>query len=278
MVNLHMYPDVLTFNIVIDGLCKEGKVEDAEEVMKHMAGKGVEPDIITYNTIMDGYCLCGQRDRARRVFDSMIDKNIESDIISYNILINGYCKEKKVDESMQLFCEISHKGSKPNTATYNTILQGLFEVGRIGDVKQIYAEMISWGPYLIHTLMPLCSMVILSTDLLKKLCHSLISWKEREKILTIINGFCLEGLLDEANDMLRKMEENGYLPNDLTYNDIVRGFLRCNKISEMAIFMMEMAGRGFSFDARTSEFLVDVIREKPSVLDMIPELYSEYKK
>ncbi|XP_060177741.1 putative pentatricopeptide repeat-containing protein At1g12700, mitochondrial [Lycium barbarum] len=31
MVNPNIYPDILTFGMLIDGLCKEGKVEDAEE-------------------------------------------------------------------------------------------------------------------------------------------------------------------------------------------------------------------------------------------------------
>ncbi|KAG5598736.1 hypothetical protein H5410_030106 [Solanum commersonii] len=122
-VNLNICPDVCTFNIMIDGLCKEGKVADAEELMKHMVRKGVEPDIITYNTIMDGYCLCGQLDEAKRTFDIMIDKCIEHDIISYNILINGYHKKNKLAEAMQLFCEISQKGLKSNIVTYTTILQ-----------------------------------------------------------------------------------------------------------------------------------------------------------
>nr|XP_009787267.1 PREDICTED: pentatricopeptide repeat-containing protein At1g62720-like [Nicotiana sylvestris] len=117
--------NVRNFTAVIDGLCKEGRVEDAEEVMKHMVGKGVEPNIFTYNVIMDGYCLRGQVDRARRIFDFMIGENIEPDTISYNILINGYCKKKKLAEAMQLFHEISQKGSKPDVFTYNTILHGL---------------------------------------------------------------------------------------------------------------------------------------------------------
>ncbi|XP_059295688.1 pentatricopeptide repeat-containing protein At3g04760, chloroplastic-like [Lycium ferocissimum] len=94
----------------------------------------------------------------------------------------------------------------------------------------------------------------------------------------MITGFCLQGLLDEAKDILRKMEENGCLPNNVTYNVIVQGFLRCGKISELATFMKEMAGKGFSFDATTAEFLVDVISENPPVLDMIPELHSKDKK
>ncbi|OIT08026.1 putative pentatricopeptide repeat-containing protein, mitochondrial [Nicotiana attenuata] len=143
--------DIVTYNSLIDGLCKfdglckEGKVEDAEEVMRHMIEKGVEPNVVTYNVIIDGYCLRGQMDRARRLFDSMIDKSIEPTIISFNILINGYCKKKKLDEAMHLFRVISRNGPKPNIVTYSTILQGLFEVGRTDFADKFFAEMLSTG-------------------------------------------------------------------------------------------------------------------------------------
>ncbi|CAN4102101.1 unnamed protein product [Withania somnifera] len=70
------------------------------------------------------------------------------------------------------------------------------------------------------------------------------------------------------------MEDNGCLPNNFTYNVIVQGFLRCSRVSEMATFMKEITGRGFSFHATTAELLVKAINKNPSVLDMIPELHS----
>ncbi|CAN4113753.1 unnamed protein product [Withania somnifera] len=94
----------------------------------------------------------------------------------------------------------------------------------------------------------------------------------------MINGFCRTGLFDEAKDILRKMEDNGCLPDNVTYNVVVQGFLKCNKISEMASLIEEMAGRSFSFDASTTGLLVNVIRDNPSVLYMIPELHLKNKK
>ncbi|KAK4707256.1 hypothetical protein R3W88_033177 [Solanum pinnatisectum] len=304
MVNLNIYPNVRTFNILTDGLCKEGKVEDAKEVMGYMIEKGIEPDIITYNAIMYGYCLRGQPDGARRLFDFMINKCIKSNIISYNILINGYCKKKKLAKAMQLFCEISQKGPKPTTFIYNTILQGLFDVGRIGSAKNIYAEMLSAGcipdlythgtllnGYFKHGLVE--EAISLFNKLEKQGENTDIEFYN-----VVINGLCKNGKLDKAHAlfeklssmgllpnvrtyttmitgfyMLRKMEGNNCFPDNVTYNVMVQGFLRCSRISEMTTFMKEMTGRGFSFDASTIELLVNIIRENPSVLDMIPELH-----
>uniref|UniRef100_A0A1S4CP91 Pentatricopeptide repeat-containing protein At1g12700, mitochondrial n=1 Tax=Nicotiana tabacum TaxID=4097 RepID=A0A1S4CP91_TOBAC len=232
-------------------LCKEGKVEDAEEVMRHMNGKGVEPNVVTYNVIIDGYCLRGQMDRARSLFDSMTDKSIKPDIFSYSTLINGYCKKKKLDEAMHLFHEISRNGLKPSIVTYNTI----FENGLVEKAMSLFHELEKKREDIDIELYTVIIDGLCKNGQLDK-AHAIF---EKLSLIglfpnvitytTIINGLCLEGLLDEAKDMLRKMEHNGCSPNNCTYNVIVQGFLKCGKISEMNTFLKEMSGRDFSFDA-----------------------------
>lgn len=67
------------------------------------------------------------------------------------------------------------------------------------------------------------------------------------------------------------MKDNGCFPNNITYNVVVQGFLRFKKISEMTSFVKEMTGRGFSFDATTTGVLINVLKENPSIVDMIPD-------
>uniref|UniRef100_A0A0V0H3Q1 Putative pentatricopeptide repeat-containing protein, chloroplastic-like n=1 Tax=Solanum chacoense TaxID=4108 RepID=A0A0V0H3Q1_SOLCH len=132
-----MYPDVRTFTILTDGLCKEGKIEDAEEVMKHMIEKGVEPNVITYNVIMDGYCLRGQLDRARRIFDILIDKGIEPNIFTYNILINGYCKKRNSPRPCNCFVKFLNRDQSLILLPPILSCKAWFEVGRIWCCKPI---------------------------------------------------------------------------------------------------------------------------------------------
>ncbi|TMW89945.1 hypothetical protein EJD97_016421 [Solanum chilense] len=249
-----IYPDIVTYTSIIDGLyglCKEGKVE----VMRNMVEKGVEPDVFTHSMIMDGYCLRGEVDRARRIFDILIDKGIEPTIFSYNILINGYCKKKNLDEAMQLFGEISQKGLKPSIVTYNTILQGLFEVGRIGVAKQLFVEMESPDLYMYGTLldgyfkyglveeaMSLFNKLERKIENVNIIINGLSKNGELDKAHAIfeklssmglvpdvrtytimIAGFCQQELLDEAKDMLRKMEDNGCFPNNILFCEDILG-------------------------------------------------------
>nr|XP_016483146.1 PREDICTED: pentatricopeptide repeat-containing protein At1g62680, mitochondrial-like [Nicotiana tabacum] len=213
-----------------------------------MDGKDVEPDVVTYSVIIDGYCLRGQMDRARSLFDSMIDKSIKPNIFSYSILINGYCKKKKLDESMHLFYEISRNGLNPRNVKYSTILKGLFDAGRTDFAEKFFAEM-------------------LSTGLKPDLCTNCI----------LLGGYFHNGLVKKAMLLFYELEikrEDTYIQ---LYN-VVQGFLKFSKISEMITFLKEMTGNDFSFDASTVELLIDVIAKDPSLLNMIPQFPLGNKK
>lgn len=59
-------------------------------------------------------------------------------------------------------------------------------------------------------------------------------------------------LISEAENLLRKMEEDGCFPNDFTFNTIIRGFIKNNEISGALVLAEQMKERGFSADASTT--------------------------
>jgi pentatricopeptide repeat protein len=69
---------------------------------------------------------------------------------------------------------------------------------------------------------------------------------------TIINGLCKEGLLDEALEAFRNMEEDGCPPDEFSYNVIIRGFLQHKDESRAVHLIGEMRDRGFIADAGTT--------------------------
>ncbi|KAJ4746312.1 hypothetical protein LUZ62_080717 [Rhynchospora pubera] len=49
-------PDVVTYSILIDGLCKNGEIERAVELLLSMKSEGHEPDVVTCNILIDSLC------------------------------------------------------------------------------------------------------------------------------------------------------------------------------------------------------------------------------
>nr|XP_020181454.1 protein Rf1, mitochondrial-like [Aegilops tauschii subsp. strangulata] len=137
-------PDIVFFNSVINSLCKEGRVTDAQDIFDLVIYFGERPDIFTFNSLIDGYCLVGEMEKAFGVLDTMASGGIEPDSISYNTIVNGYFKNDRIDDGLALFREMLKK-VKPTTVTYNIILDGLFGAGKTVAAKKTFHEMIESG-------------------------------------------------------------------------------------------------------------------------------------
>jgi pentatricopeptide repeat protein len=66
-----MEPDIYTYNIMIEGMCKAGKVEDGWDLFCSLSLKGVKPNVVTYTTMISGFCRKGLNKEADALFRDM---------------------------------------------------------------------------------------------------------------------------------------------------------------------------------------------------------------
>ncbi|KAK1402311.1 hypothetical protein POM88_001916 [Heracleum sosnowskyi] len=78
----------------------------------------------------------------------------------------------------------------------------------------------------------------------------------------MIRAFCNEGLLDEAKELFAKMKSSNCLPNDATYNTLIRGCFHNKKYNEASVLIDEMCARNFSADASTKSLLLVLLESK----------------
>ncbi|KAK4717620.1 hypothetical protein R3W88_015958 [Solanum pinnatisectum] len=226
-----------------------GNLDDAVPLF-HQMKFGIPISDFILNNMINSFCLMYRVDCAFSVLPIYLKNGVSFNAVTFTTLIRGLFAENKVKDAVELFKKLLERNREyTDIAFYSVVINGLCKNGKLDEAHAVFEKHCFTG------LLP-----------------------DVRTYNVLINGFCLEQLFDEAKDILRKMEDNGCSPDRVTYNVIVQGFLRCNKISEMTSFMKEMVGRGFSFDAGTAALLVNVVRENPSVLDMIPELHSNNKK
>lgn len=177
MVSKKIEPNVQTFTILVNAYCKEGLVEEAQDVVEVMIKRGLQPNIVTYCALMDGYCLRNQLDLALEVFNAMVSKGFAPNVFSYSILINGYCKSKKTDEAMNIFRQMLLKGLIPNTVTFTTLIGGLFHVGKPRIAKNSFKRCKPVEYFLISRLVLFCWMAYAKTNNLLRQWHCFNTWK-----------------------------------------------------------------------------------------------------
>jgi pentatricopeptide repeat protein len=64
MMNKGFNPTLMTYNALIQGLCKNGQGDDAEILMKEMVEKGITPDDSTYILLIEGLTTEDERTAA----------------------------------------------------------------------------------------------------------------------------------------------------------------------------------------------------------------------
>lgn len=60
MLRRGIVPDVVTFNILMDGFSRDGKVVEACLFLELMVKRGYEPDVVTFCTLVKGLLGTGQ--------------------------------------------------------------------------------------------------------------------------------------------------------------------------------------------------------------------------
>lgn len=74
-----------------------------------MKEKGIIPNIVTYGILMEGLCNDKQVDRAEGIFEELTSKSLQPNMAAYRILIEGLCNDKQFERAKGIFEELTSK-------------------------------------------------------------------------------------------------------------------------------------------------------------------------
>ncbi|XP_062009947.1 pentatricopeptide repeat-containing protein At1g63330-like [Rosa rugosa] len=89
-----------------------------------MKGRGVQPDSYTYGLLISGMCKERRLDEASGLFDKMLEIGLLPSVV-----IDGYCNKGDLDRAFGYRDEMVKKGIMPTVSTYNLLFHGLFMEG-----------------------------------------------------------------------------------------------------------------------------------------------------
>ncbi|KAF6158006.1 hypothetical protein GIB67_008135 [Kingdonia uniflora] len=114
----------VTFNVMINGFCKFGKMVKAEEILCKMKELGCFPDGVAYRSLSDEHSRLGDVEKALDVKGKMEMEGISASVEMYNSLIGRVFKCKRSSKVNDLLIEMHASGLKPNVVTYGALIDG----------------------------------------------------------------------------------------------------------------------------------------------------------
>ncbi|TVU47052.1 hypothetical protein EJB05_06630, partial [Eragrostis curvula] len=145
--------DAVSYNMVLDALGRNGRLEDALQLFDRMCREHDPPRRITvnlgsFNVMVDAYCRAERFQDAIEVFGKMAEKRCAPDALSYNNLIDWLGKNELVGEAEGLYKEMGERAkailldeSVVFSDEMKELLEGALEKdGRDGEMTKLYED------------------------------------------------------------------------------------------------------------------------------------------
>ncbi|CAI9102029.1 OLC1v1000217C2 [Oldenlandia corymbosa var. corymbosa] len=266
-------PDVLTFGILINHLCKFHRVDEALEMFGRMKGGNVEegsdlvvvePDVVIYNTLIDGLCKVGRIEEALELMENMmtLKGGCKPNTVTYNSLLDGLCKAGEIRRAFELFDRMSKAGVDPNVITLNTLLDGMCRSEQVGSAMDFFDEMQGRGlkvNAITYTILITAFCGANNIDKAFSLFDQMVQsgcFPDAKVYYSLISGLTQSGRMDDALFLVSKLKEAGFCLDIISYNVLIGGFCKKNRLDEAYDFFKEMEHAGLKPDRVTYNTLI----------------------
>jgi pentatricopeptide repeat protein len=291
MIDSGFSPSVVTYNAIVNGFCCLGRAEEAVGVLKDMVERNLFPDVVSYSTVISLFCRNGELGKAFQMKAEMVEKGILPDAMTYSSLIQGLCRQRKLSEAFDLFREMLGQGLSPDEVTYTSLMNGYCVEGELSKALNLHDEMMQKGflpdvvtySVLINGLNKKARTREAKKLLLKLFYDESVpndvtydtliencSDNEFKSVVGLVKGFCMKGLMEEADRVFKTMHERNFKPDGAVYNLIIHGHCRRGNVRKAYDMYREMVRCGFVSHVVTVIALIKALSKE----GMIDELSS----
>ncbi|KAI3823784.1 hypothetical protein L1987_05225 [Smallanthus sonchifolius] len=259
------YPNLITYSTLMDGLCEEGRLEEAVCLFEEMVSKKIVPDALTYNILINGFCRGGKVDRAVKIVDFMKENGCNPNIFNYSTLMNGFCREGNLHEAKRVFNEMKSVGLHLDKIGYTTFINCLCRAGEIDEAIEVLKEMEEKdckGDHITYNiiLVGLCRFyrTYEALKMLERLAYEGV-YLDKSSYRIVLNSLCRLGDLQKATGLVGVMGSKGFLPHFAKSNELLVDLCEAGSVVDAAMVLGVLVQMGFNPELRVWSRLIEVM-------------------
>jgi len=133
--------NTILYTTLIKGFSKVNKLDEALNIFNIMKeNPRTYPNLITYNCMIDACVKCDNMIKALEIFEEMTNGNraIYPDLITYSTMIKGFCKQKNIEKAYHFLNLILNNKITPDEALINLLLECCYSTGNIDRGVEIF--------------------------------------------------------------------------------------------------------------------------------------------
>ncbi|XP_043713316.1 putative pentatricopeptide repeat-containing protein At5g43820 [Telopea speciosissima] len=269
-----------TYNIIISGWSKIGKVSEIERSLKSMMEDELDPDCLTFSYILESLGRAGRIDDAVGVFDQMQQKGCPPDTVAYNVMISNFLSVGDLDSSVKYYEKMLEMNCAPDLDTYTKLISAFLKSRRVADALEMFDDMLCRGIFpntgaVTSIIEPLCNFgpphaaMVIYKKARKVGCR--ISLKAYKLLLMRLSRFGKCGMVLKVWD---EMQESGYSSDTDVYEYVINGLCNIGQLENAALVMEESLCKGFC----PSKFIYSKLNNKLMDANRVERAYKLFLK
>ncbi|GAA0163304.1 hypothetical protein LIER_19203 [Lithospermum erythrorhizon] len=263
MIENRKRPNESTVKILVDGLCKEGRLQKFLDMLDRILGKRCSSPLVIVNTclvygmiddgrIEEGLVLLkrmlqnhmildvigcslvvlaklkkGDLEAAWEVFEGMLKRGFDGNSFVYTLFIGAYCDQRMIEDAVEVLEEMENSGFKPFDETFDCLIQGCCRTQWLEDSLKYCERMMEMG-----------------------LVPSRLAFNE------MTNKLCENGYSKRVDEMLTVLLDKGFVPDSITYSCLIAGYGKEGNVEDALKLYYEMEYKSISPDAAAFNSLI----------------------
>ncbi|PKA58269.1 Pentatricopeptide repeat-containing protein [Apostasia shenzhenica] len=262
-------PNASSFNILIHGLCKAGKLEEAWQTMEEMKEYGFKPCVITYTSLIEAHCFGRDFQMVESILREMQTEKCVPNVITYTIIMHSLGKANETQAAFWVLERMKRDGCMPDASFYNSLIYILGREGRLREAYNVYEDMCKAGIFpnaaTFNTLISACCSHSQEKNALKLLVEMEEKSSCKPEIKTyapLLKLSCRRKWMRVLLFLLGHMFRRDISIDLGTYTLLVHGFCRNGKVKHACIYYEEMIWKGFVPKQHTNYLLLEALERK----------------
>ncbi|CAB4320748.1 unnamed protein product [Prunus armeniaca] len=225
-LNIVNLAKVHVFMPILDAI---SRIDQAFELLRLMALKGLELNLISYDVVINGLCREGRMNKTSQEGNFhqalVLQEERRKNHLSPNVfnVINAKCKAKNLNRAMEFFDQMRVRGLRPNERMYTTLIDGFSQQGFLNEAYDGLKEMIGMDYHLqLHGE---------SCDLFQEILSMGMPPDESRT--------------REAKRLLLNLFYEESVPDDATYNTLIENCTNGGNVIKACNLYKEMLHSGF---------------------------------
>lgn len=181
--------------------------------------QGLSLNVYVGSSLINMYAKCEKMGFASKVFDELDERNV----VLWNAMLGGYAQNGQAEKVMGLFSDMKESGFQPDEFTYTSVLSACSCLGNLGAGRQMHTVIIKnrfasnlfVGNALVDMYAKTGDVEEARQQFERIKNPDNVSWN------AIIVGYVQEEDEMEAFSMFRRMNSNGFMPDEVSTASIL---------------------------------------------------------